>query len=236
MESMGKLKLFKGKNSEELCKMVLPPLFTFVVNSLVYWGAPLIVGTGKSHNLSGGLDELVPFMPAFIIIYFGCYIFWVVNYLMVAFYEDENKYRFYTTDFYARLICLAFFLLFPTTNTRPELTGNGIFIRAMRFLYTVDKPVNLFPSIHVLESWLCFRAALQLKKPGRWYRWVSLALTLLVFASVLLIKQHVVVDIAGGILVMELGQLLSRITGAGRLLQSLSRRFLRKFSKAGDAA
>ena len=77
MENMGKLKLLKGKNSEELCKIVLPPLFTFVVNSLVYWGAPLIVGTGRSHNLSGGLDELVPFMPAFIIIYFGCYIFWV---------------------------------------------------------------------------------------------------------------------------------------------------------------
>lgn len=59
MENMGKLKLLKGKNSEELCKIVLPPLFTFVVNSLVYWGAPLIVGTGRSHNLSGGLDELV---------------------------------------------------------------------------------------------------------------------------------------------------------------------------------
>ena len=33
MENMGKLKLLKGKNSEELCKIVLPPLFTFVVNN-----------------------------------------------------------------------------------------------------------------------------------------------------------------------------------------------------------
>ena len=125
MENMGKLKLLKGKNSEELCKIVLPPLFTFVVNSLVYWGAPLIVGTGRSHNLSGGLDELVPFMPAFIIIYFGCYIFWVVNYLMVAFYEDENKYRFYTADFYARLICLAF--------SRRQIRGRNL--REMGFLF-----------------------------------------------------------------------------------------------------
>ena len=135
MENMGKLKLLKGKNSEELCKIVLPPLFTFVVNSLVYWGAPLIVGTGRSHNLSGGLDELVPFMPAFIIIYFGCYIFWVVNYLMVAFYEDENKYRFYTADFYARLICLAFFCVFSddkyeagTYGKWDFYSGNAIFI------------------------------------------------------------------------------------------------------------
>ena len=35
MENMGKLKLLKGKNSEELCKIVLPPLFTFVVNNNV---------------------------------------------------------------------------------------------------------------------------------------------------------------------------------------------------------
>lgn len=56
MENMGKLKLLKGKNSEELCKIVLPPLFTFVVNSLVYWGAPLIVGTGRSH----GRKRIVP--------------------------------------------------------------------------------------------------------------------------------------------------------------------------------
>lgn len=190
MENMGKLKLLKGKNSEELCKIVLPPLFTFVVNSLVYWGAPLIVGTGRSHNLSGGLDELVPFMPAFIIIYFGCYIFWVVNYLMVAFYEDENKYRFYTADFYARLICLAFFVLFPTTNTRPELTGNGIFIRAMRFLYTVDKPVNLLPSIHCMASWFCCIGLRKCKEIPEWYKLMSVLIAISVFISTLATRQH----------------------------------------------
>ena len=76
MENMGKLKLLKGKNSEELCKIVLPPLFTFVVNSLVYWGAPLIVGTGRSHNLSGGLDESG---SVYACIYH--YLFWLLHFL-----------------------------------------------------------------------------------------------------------------------------------------------------------
>lgn len=222
MENMGKLKLLKGKNSEELCKIVLPPLFTFVVNSLVYWGAPLIVGTGRSHNLSGGLDELVPFMPAFIIIYFGCYIFWVVNYLMVAFYEDENKYRFYTADFYARLICLAFFVFFPTTNTRPELTGNRIFIRAMRFLYTVDKPVNLFPSIHCMASWFCCIGLRKCKEIPEWYKLMSVLIAISVFISTLATRQHVLWDVAGGIGVAELTWFISNRTNGWKTYQRLN--------------
>lgn len=222
MENMGKLKLLKGKNSEELCKIVLPPLFTFVVNSLVYWGAPLIVGTGRSHNLSGGLDELVPFMPAFIIIYFGCYIFWVVNYLMVAFYEDENKYRFYTADFYARLICLAFFVFFPTTNTRPELTGKGIFIRAMRFLYTVDKPVNLFPSIHCMASWFCCIGLRKCKEIPEWYKLMSVLIAISVFISTLATRQHVLWDVAGGIGVAELTWFISNRTNGWKTYQRLN--------------
>ena len=222
MENMGKLKLLNGKNSEELCKIVLPPLFTFVVNSLVYWGAPLIVGTGRSHNLSGGLDELVPFMPAFIIIYFGCYIFWVVNYLMVAFYEDENKYRFYTADFYARLICLAFFVFFPTTNTRPELTGHGIFIRAMRFLYTVDKPVNLFPSIHCMASWFCCIGLRKCKEIPEWYKLMSVLIAISVFISTLATRQHVLWDVAGGIGVAELTWFISNRTNGWKTYQRLN--------------
>ena len=197
MENMGKLKLLKGKNSEELCKIVLPPLFTFVVNSLVYWGAPLIVGTGRSHNLSGGLDELVPFMPAFIIIYFGCYIFWVVN-------------------------CLTFFVFFPTTNTRPELTGNGIFIRAMRFLYTVDKPVNLFPSIHCMASWFCCIGLRKCKEIPEWYKLMSVLIAISVFISTLATRQHVLWDVAGGIGVAELTWFISNRTNGWKTYQRLN--------------
>ena len=182
----------------------------------------MIVGTGRSHNLSGGLDELVPFMPAFIIIYFGCYIFWVVNYLMVAFYEDENKYRFYTADFYARLICLAFFVFFPTTNTRPELTGNGIFIREMRFLYTVDKPVNLFPSIHCMASWFCCIGLRKCKEIPEWYKLMSVLIAISVFISTLATRQHVLWDVAGGIGVAELTWFISNRTNGWKTYQRLN--------------
>ena len=48
-----------------------------------------------------------------------------------------------------------------------------------------------------------------MKKTGKLYLFCSLIFTLLVFASTVLIKQHVVVDMIAGIVVLELGQLIS---------------------------
>ena len=53
------------------------------------------------------------------------------------------------------------------------------------------------------------RAGFWMKRLPRWYRWGGLVMTLLVFASTLLVKQHVLVDIPGGILTAELGLGLS---------------------------
>ena len=140
------------KEKKEILRILLPPIFTFLLNSVVYWGAPLIKTGIVAHNLSSSVDRIVPFMPQFIIIYFGCYIFWVVNYLLIAAQKEEHRYQFFTADFYARLICFVCFVFFPTTNTRPELTGSDIFTGAVCFLYQIDKPVNLFPSIHCMRA------------------------------------------------------------------------------------
>ena len=138
-------------------KTIIPLIITFCMNAVVYWGVPLLRTGIKTHNLSGPADEVIPFMPQFIIIYFGCYLFWVVNYFMASMREEKVKYRFFTADFYARLVCMLCFIFYPTTNTRPVLAGTDIWTQAVRFLYTVDKPINLFPSIHCMASpFYCF--------------------------------------------------------------------------------
>ena len=84
-------------------KTIIPLIITFCMNAVVYWGVPLLRTGIKTHNLSGPADEVIPFMPQFIIIYFGCYLFWVVNYFMASMREEKVKYQFFTADFYARL-------------------------------------------------------------------------------------------------------------------------------------
>ena len=105
------------KEKNEILRILLPPIFTFLLNSVVYWGAPLIKIGIAACNLSSSVDRIVPFMPQFIIIYFGCYIFWVVNYLLIAAQKEEHRYQFFTADFYARLICFVCFVFFREYET-----------------------------------------------------------------------------------------------------------------------
>ena len=77
-------------------------------------------------------------------------------------------------------------------------------------IYQMDAPVNLFPSIHCLESWCCIHAAFCMKKTPRWYLPVTIVMSLCVFASTLLVKQHVFIDIIGGILVFEAGYFIAK--------------------------
>ena len=96
---------------------LFPLVFSFVFNCLVYSGSRAIAGGWYHHNIESNLDLRLPFVPQFLIIYFGCYVFWAVNYILAARQEREQVYRFFTADIISRCVCLIIFLAYPTTNT-----------------------------------------------------------------------------------------------------------------------
>lgn len=203
-------------------KYACVPLWTVLaVNMLVYSGTQLLTAGWQHHDLSLPLDARIPFCPAFISIYLLAYVHWVVGYVMAARYSRDLCYRMVSADIVAKLICMVWFLAFPTTAQRPEITGGGFWNWVVSFIYRVDAPANLFPSVHCLESWMCCRAALRMKKASPWYRAGMTVFALLVFASTLLVKQHVIVDVAGGILIAEIGLLAARIFKLERILERL---------------
>ena len=178
-------------------------VFSFVFNCLVYSGSRAVAGSWYHHNIESNLDLRLPFLPQFLIIYFGCYIFWAANYILAARQDREEVYRFFTADFISRCVCLMIFLAYPTTNTRPVIEGSGFWDLLTGWLYSIDAADNLFPSIHCLVSWFCFLAVKGQKKIPIWYKAVSFILAVLVFLSTLFTKQHVIVDVAGGIFLAQ---------------------------------
>ena len=116
-------KLLKGLTRILPAYGVFPVIFSFVFNCLVYSGSRMIAGGWYHHNIETGVDRRFPFVPEFLVIYFGCYVFWAVNYILIARQDRRSVYQFFTGDFISRCICLVFFLAFPTTNTRPVITG-----------------------------------------------------------------------------------------------------------------
>lgn len=149
---------------------LFPLVFSFVFNCLVYSGSRAIAGGWYHHNIESSLDLRLPFVPQFLIVYFGCYIFWAVNYILAARQEKEQIYRFFTADLISRCVCLIIFLAYPTTNTRPVIEGSGFWDLLAGWLYSIDAADNLFPSIHCLVSWFCFLGIKDQKRIPAWYK------------------------------------------------------------------
>lgn len=188
------------KKEELLPKIMwLPLFFTLAANTLAYYGSRLLTGHRVHYNLTNALDECIPFVPWTVSIYLGCYLFWIVNYVIGCRQRRELAFRLLGADLIAKLVCLLCFLAFPTTNTRPLLEGTGFWMDAMRFLYGMDAADNLFPSIHCLTSTFCYLAVRENEQVPRWYRKTSLVITAAICISTLTTRQHVLIDVAGGI-------------------------------------
>ncbi|MCI6858778.1 MAG: phosphatase PAP2 family protein [Eubacterium sp.] len=183
---------------------ILPLLFTVIMNSVAYYGGRLLAGNLPHIVLETPLDNRIPLIPWTLMIYFGCYIFWIVNYILIAREDRESVCRFFSADITARLVCFVFFLVLPTTNIRPEIPATGFWNQGMRFLYRVDAADNLFPSIHCLTSWFCYIGIRNRKEIPSWYQKLSCIAAIAVFISTLTTKQHVLFDVAGGVILAEI--------------------------------
>jgi len=199
------------------------PLFLVVAwNMAVYYLTPVFVAEDAvRYDLTIGLDELIPLVPSFILVYVLSYVQWVGSHVYHCRESANLCYKMSTADIIAKFIAMLFFIFLPTQIVRPEIHVDGFFEWATQFIYNVDRPINLFPSLHCLESWICFRTSLMMKKKNIWYISVQFIFTLLVFASTVFVKQHFFVDIIAGVVVAEIGIFISSKLKAWRLMERI---------------
>lgn len=191
-------------------------------NTVVYNGAIWLMRDAPKIDLTSGFEELIPLRTGWIVVYFGCYLFWGVHYILIARTGKEKWFRFLTADLLAELVCGACFLLLPATNVRPEVAGNGVCDQLVRLLYQIDPAQNLFPSIHCVVSWFCYIGLREEKeKFPLWYRLAVAAFAVAVCVSTLFLKQHVLADVLAGVLLAELCYGLCRRTELYRPLMKL---------------
>ncbi len=215
-------------NKRDFIERIFMLICVFIWNQSVYYGARMLTGSWKHYDMTLKIDELTPFIPWTVSIYFACYLFWCINYYICSKKPRPERDRFFCADFMAKTICLICFLIVPTTNVRPELTGDqGIWNFLMEFLYGVDAADNLFPSIHCLVSWFCWIGVRKRKDVHVVYRWFSLAFALAVCVSTLTTKQHVIVDVIGGVLLAELCYALAALPKVCGIYSSFYSRVLK---------
>lgn len=200
---------------------LFPLILAFSFNTAVYTGARLIAGKWYHYNIESCLDRAIPFWPPAAAVYLGCYLFWTANYILIARQKKEEVCRFFWSDILSRIVCFICFLSFPTTNVRPFVEAEGFWNQTMLWIYSIDAADNLFPSIHCLVSWFCYIGIRGKKDIPVWYRGFSLIMALMVCVSTLLTKQHVIVDVIGGVLLAEICFCIGKKKGAPNFYRRL---------------
>ena len=218
-------KMEKLKNSSyKYC--FIPVLIMFLINTITYSGTKLLTDTTRYHyDISLPIDSELPFVPAFIVIYVLSYLQWVVGFGLIARQSKEVCYRVISSEIVAKIICFIIFIVLPTSFNRPEITDTGIFASLTKIIYALDTPTNLFPSVHCLESWILFRTAHEITQHKKWLVPAWLIFVLLVFASVLLVKQHLILDIPAAIIVSEIGLFVGKKFKTGRIFEKINYKF-----------
>ncbi len=213
---------------------VVPLITILVFNMFVYYGSRLFTLHRKHHDLEIPLDQKIPFVPAAIIPYVMAYAQWALGYIVIARDSKETCDEVLSAELVAKAITFAIFMAFPTTMTRPKVKGNSLVERLIKAIYVVDMPRQLFPSLHCLESYLVVRGISRMKKkPPKAYTAAMEALTGAIVASTVLVKQHTVVDIVGGIALAELGLRCSRKWNTGRIFDRIRRVCSKKTARRG---
>lgn len=199
----------------------LPALALILADIVCYYGTKAIDAHRVLHPISTALDDALPLVPAFIFIYVLAYAQWALAIVTILRDSRERCFRVVSAVILGMLLAMLAMLLYPTVMTRPQVEVRDLATWLLDRIYRADVPTHVFPSMHCLCSWICFRGSLGLKKTPPWFAWAMLAFSLLVFASVILVKQHVWPDILGGVAAAELGLLLTRLLRTDRLAARL---------------
>ncbi len=145
------------------------------------------------------LDNEIPFIEIFIIPYFLWFAYVAVA-VAIAFLTDKEQYfKSIAFLFIGMTVFLIISTLWPNAqNLRPRIMPrDNIFTRMVSYLYSIDTPTNLWPSIHVYNSigaYLCI-AKCKATKDKKWICNLSLILSILIILSTMFLKQHSTFDV-----------------------------------------
>ncbi|MFD1175142.1 phosphatase PAP2 family protein [Paenibacillus puldeungensis] len=185
-------------------KAYTPLLWVLVIPVLNLLYAPLNHGKGTVSSLMTDLDKQIPFIPAFIVPYLLWYPFIIIMLIIFCANNKRVYYRTLLTQCLGLISCYLIYVLFQTTVPRPSIPDYGVLYKLVGFVYNTDEPFNCFPSIHVLTSYLMIKGVSLCPHFSKLVRLVVFACSWSIICSTFFVKQHVLLDAAGAIALVEM--------------------------------
>ena len=183
---------------------------------------PAILGTNLIYDslnhgpnrifLETPVDRALPVVPIFAIPYVSLIPYIGVSLLVFLFFRVRVYRSAAITMIVVWFISYACYFFLQSYIARPQITGVDPFSAMIRTIYASDQPYNDFPSLHTSLSTII---------AIHWWRFdrrlgIAAAIwTALIVASTVLVKQHYLADVAGGLVLATVTSwLLMRATRA----------------------
>lgn len=201
---------------------------------ILIWFQCLELTTRPKYIMHTAFDDKIPFLKVFVIFYVLWFLYVAFGVIFTAAYSKKDFLKLFIFLFGGMAVANAVYMIFPNAqNLRPVVTGNDPFSSLIRFIYSKDTPTDVCPSMHVINA-IAVDSALQHSKQfsKKKYRCViSFILMVLICLSTLFIKQHSVLDVAGGIITAAFFYVPLYILEPRRELFIQKSRILKKESK-----
>ena len=171
---------------------------------LKMWFDYLELTVNPRYFTSTAFDHRIPFIGLFVIPYLLWFLFIPFGLIYTGIHSKRDFYKLFLFLFGGMVTANLVFMAFPNAqNLRPAICSGDPFSRLVGFIYSVDTPTDVCPSVHVMGS-LAVNAALQHSEAfskKRYGKRISSVLTVLICLSTVFIKQHSVFDVICGIVV-----------------------------------
>ena len=156
------------------------------------------------------LDDMIPFVRQFVLVYVLWYPLMLGTTLYLLLKDRRAFLRYARSVVLGLTACMLTFVLLPSgQELRPaEVPGSDLTARLLRAIYAADTNTNVFPSMHVVGTLAAVFGIFDSRSAPRGMQWGAAALGVLINASTVLIKQHSVLDILGGVVLYWLVYLL----------------------------
>ena len=147
------------------------------------------------------IDDSIPFLEYFIIFYYIWFVYMIGAIAYCVFTDHETFYKSFAFIAVGMTLFLFISTLFPNGHhLRPAtFPRDNVFAQLLAFIYKVDTPTNIFPSIHVYNAIGAHFAIIFNKKlkDNKLVKGISLFICIGISLSTLFLKQHSMFDVIG---------------------------------------
>lgn len=150
------------------------------------------------YTTDSWIDQYIPFNEYFVIPYLFWFIYIALGFIYFIFIDQKGFKRTCFYLFVGMFTCLIIYMIWPNQqNLRVNLNNTNIFQTLVSFIYTIDSPTNVCPSIHVYNSIMMMISLFKSEcmKNHKLLSVINMIIAVLICLSTMFIKQHAFVDV-----------------------------------------